>query len=102
MAVSRSRAEMASLIDRFLDGKNIGKWDWDDFTSIRITHPELDKIRVLCALLPLHFPADLRTRAYANEDGLRFLRALAAKLRNEEKFPDLAQLVAVVSKFENE
>ena len=41
---------MAVIIEQFLDGTG-GRWDWDDFVSLRIEDPELDAIRLRCARL---------------------------------------------------
>ena len=100
MAVNRTRTDIASLIERYLDGKT-RKMEWDDFLTIRITSPDLDKLRIVCGRLPLRFP-DKRGSAYANAEGLQFLRILAFRLRNEEEFPDLAQLVEDASEFGSE
>ncbi|HXG80748.1 MAG TPA: hypothetical protein VNJ05_03000 [Sphingomicrobium sp.] len=37
-------SEVESYLQDLLDGRG-GDWDWDDFTSIRITDPMLDAIR---------------------------------------------------------
>lgn len=39
MAVHYTKAEVADIIEAFLDGTR-GRWDWDDFTSLRIADPE--------------------------------------------------------------
>ena len=36
--------DVESYLEDFLDGES-GDWDWDDFSSIPITDPELDRIR---------------------------------------------------------
>lgn len=43
-----SKTEVVAYIDDFVDGKG-GDWDWDDFTSVPIDEPELDRIRLLCS-----------------------------------------------------
>ena len=40
----RSAAEVATFIREFIEGVG-GDWDWDDFESVPITDPELDRIR---------------------------------------------------------
>ena len=47
MAVKYTKAEVADIIEQFLDGTG-GRWDWDDFTSVKIVDPDLDTIRVRC------------------------------------------------------
>jgi hypothetical protein len=42
--VQRSRGEVADLIDRYLDG-DVSDDEWDDFTSVPIADPRLDRIR---------------------------------------------------------
>ncbi|QGP78041.1 hypothetical protein [Sphingobium sp. CAP-1] len=48
--VDRTPAEVEGYLRDFLDGTG-GAWDWDDFTSIGITDPDLDYIREEAALL---------------------------------------------------
>jgi hypothetical protein len=64
-----------TIIRQFLDGTG-GKWDWDDFISITIDDPELEKIRSVAATLPDRFPPTHRGH-YASEEGLRLLKELA-------------------------
>ncbi len=66
-------------IEKFLSDKG-GAYDWDDFTSIRINDPALEKIRLFCADLPVLYPP-AHCRQYCNEDGLDQLRKLASDLR---------------------
>jgi hypothetical protein len=40
----RTVAEVAGFIRDFIEGTG-GEWDWDDFVSVPITNPELEKIR---------------------------------------------------------
>ena len=47
MGIKYTRAEVADIIEQFVDGTG-GRWDWDDFTSTKIADPELDAIRVRC------------------------------------------------------
>ena len=42
-----SRDEVAQYIEDFLEGRG-GDRDWDEFTSIRIRDPDLDRIRQSC------------------------------------------------------
>ena len=40
----RTAAEVAAYLRDFIGGRG-GEWDWDDFESIPITDPDLDRIR---------------------------------------------------------
>ena len=53
--IDRSAADVAGFIRDFIDGRG-GEWDWDDFTSVPITCPELESIRAHAAMIEL--PAD--------------------------------------------
>ena len=44
--------DVVSYVQDFLNGGG-GEWDWDDFTSIRITDPMLDDIRAEAAQIEL-------------------------------------------------
>jgi hypothetical protein len=76
--IQRTSNEVAAIIGRFLDG-TIGKYDWDDFTSIQIRDPALDDVRRTCRELWLHYPP-IQQGHYCSEEGLEILRALIHKL----------------------
>jgi hypothetical protein len=57
--VRRSRKEVATYIDDFINNRG-GRWDWDDFTSVRIADPMLDEIRIRCIATHDDFPPDRR------------------------------------------
>jgi hypothetical protein len=61
----RTPAEVAGYLYDFIGGTG-GQWDWDDFTSIPITDPKLEAIRLEAELVQL--PVD--------EAGLMKLREL--------------------------
>ena len=44
---SLSKADVAKYLEDFVNNEG-GDWDWDDFTSIPIADPELDKVRQFC------------------------------------------------------
>jgi hypothetical protein len=44
MPKKRTAAEVAEYLRDFIDGTG-GDWDWDDFESVPIADPELDRIR---------------------------------------------------------
>ena len=55
--------DVRNYLQNCLDGKDSG-WDWDDFTSIRITDPHLDQIRQ--DALDLTLPLDHEGRSRLN------------------------------------
>lgn len=80
-SMKRTRAEVAEYIERFLDGSG-EKWDWDDFTSIRIADPRLDRVRLEAIDVRHRFPPD--SQGYCSDEGLAQLRALAESLRLDD------------------
>ena len=62
--------DVESYLRDFLDGAG-GDWDWDDFTSIAITDPTLERIREEAASVPL--PLD--------DEGEAALRRLLEQVR---------------------
>lgn len=75
-----TKADVANEIAAFLDGQS-GEWDWDEFISLRLSDPELDAVRLLCARLPeLDPPVD--RRHYCGEQGMNILARLADDLKN--------------------
>jgi hypothetical protein len=75
-----SRDEVSRIIAQFLDGSG-GHWDWDDFISVPLDDPELERIRKYCGDLPDVFPPE-RPGAYCSERGLGQLRELADSLKS--------------------
>ena len=71
--------DVAQLIASFLDG-SAGKWDWDDFISVRQRDPTLEAIRLECAALPDLFPPDKEGR-YCGAAGLTRLAVIASALK---------------------
>ncbi len=74
-----TRKEVAKTIEDFVNGTG-GKWDWDDFVSIRLQDSELDAIRQKCVSVRDEFPPS-DTRDYCSEAGMQVLRDLLATLR---------------------
>ncbi len=74
-----SGAEVAALIEDFLEGKG-GAWDCDDFISIRQVDQDLERVRATCAKLPERFPPSKREQ-YCSEKGLEVLRDLLARIK---------------------
>ena len=66
--VVRTRENVAQYIEDFVQGRG-GERDWDEFTSVRIKDPYLDRIRRQCLQAERNVPAlcallaELRGRA---------------------------------------
>jgi len=68
--------EMASLIDRFLEGKSLYPQEWNDFVESQLRDKELDKFRKRCYELdPL-----VNRPAPPDEDAVHELRAIVREL----------------------
>ena len=78
MAIHYTRAEVAIIIEQFLNGTG-GPWDWDDFTSIRIDDPELDAIRRRCGEL---YDEPNHPGQYCGPDGVAEMRRMIEHLRS--------------------
>lgn len=78
--MKRTREQVLGEIEKFLSDGG-GAHDWDDFTSIRIDDPELEKIRTFCVDLPELYPPT--TMQYCNEEGMNQLRKIASELRKD-------------------
>jgi hypothetical protein len=74
------RLEVADIIEAFLDGRGEG-WDWDEFISLKLPDPGLEKIRLLCGSLPESYPPTQHGH-YCGEEGLELLRTIARDLRH--------------------
>ena len=74
-----TREEVAKTIEDFVNGTG-GKWDWDDFISIRLQDAELDEVRKKCFSVRDEFPPS-DDRQYCSEAGMQVLRDLAVTLR---------------------
>lgn len=79
-AAHSSKADVVKAIDDFLGGSG-GRWDWDDFISIRLDDPVLEHVRLKAASLPDRFPPTLPGH-YASAEGMTELRRLADTLRD--------------------
>ena len=77
--MKRSKQEVVKILDDFLSGAG-GAWDWDDFTSIPIGDPELERIRIECADMREKFPPSA-CRQYCSDEGMLAIRALLENLR---------------------
>ena len=79
MAVRLTPEEVADIIEAFLN-RTGGRWDWDDFCSIRIKDPALDAIRIKC--VDLH-EEDPYSGQYCGPVGLAMMRGFVTSLRNK-------------------
>jgi hypothetical protein len=77
-----SRGQLASVLESLAEG-TAGPWDWDDFLSVPIGDPDLDRIRLRCSRLDEEFPPDEPGR-YCGEGGLAVLRQFVAELRRSD------------------
>jgi hypothetical protein len=79
-AVSRTSAEVATTIERFIGG-TCGSRDWDNFIcGSRIADRRLEEVRNRCASLPALYPPTERGH-YCSAEGLAELRKMAGQLR---------------------
>ena len=69
-----SAAEVASYLRDFIENRS-RSWDWDDFTSIPISDPQLERIRLRAAAV----------NSPATDEGLAVLRALLAEAEDLAK-----------------
>ena len=77
--MKRTPKEVANTIEGFIDGTGT-QWDWDGFTSIRLTDPELEKIRQRCVAIPDEFPSPDPSR-YCSDAGFDVMREIVRDLR---------------------
>lgn len=78
-AVRRTNLEVANIIEAFVEGTR-GRWDWDDFCSLKIENPELDAIRLKCCQLSDTHPPVVKGH-YWNGEGIDILREMVRNLR---------------------
>jgi hypothetical protein len=74
--------DIAAILEDFLADR-LGKWDWDDFISVPLKDPGLDRVRARCASLPEEFPPE-HPEHYCNADGFEAIRDMAEALRRIE------------------
>ena len=74
-----TREEVAKTIEDFVNGTG-GKWDWDDFTAMRLDNAELDTVRHKCFSVRDEFPST-NPQQYCSDAGMQVLRDLATSLR---------------------
>jgi hypothetical protein len=74
-----TREEVAKTIENFVSGTG-GKWDWDDFTAMRLDDPKLDAVRHKCFSVRDQFPPT-GPHQYCSDAGIQALRELVISLR---------------------
>ena len=62
-------AGVRGYISDFLEGRD-GEWDWDDFTSIALSDPELEKVRQEAEMVPLPLTEEGRAKLQSLLDRL--------------------------------
>jgi hypothetical protein len=78
MSQQLTKAEVRQILVSFLDGSG-GPYDWDDFTSMRITDPFLDHIRDRCERLWDEFPSE-RPNEYCSDSGTKIIEQFIKQL----------------------
>ncbi len=74
-----TKGEVADTLEAFISGSS-KDWDWDDFISLRLQDPELDKIQKECAVLPDKYPPKEKGQ-YCSPEGIEVLKNIVIKLR---------------------
>jgi len=77
--MKRTAEEVANTIEGFVNGTG-DQWAWDDFISIRLSDPELEKIRKRCVSIRDEFPAS-DPRVYCRDAGFTIMREIVQNLR---------------------
>jgi hypothetical protein len=70
-----NKKDVSDLIKSFLDG-SCGKWDWDDFTSVRQNDFEIEQVREELISIHDEYPPD-KLDGYCNEEGRKRLKEIA-------------------------
>jgi hypothetical protein len=76
---------MADVIEGFVDA-TLYYWGWDDFMSIRLDDPDLEKIRQRCIDVDREFPPT-GGDGYCNKEGVAWLLEAARTLRTPNSIP---------------
>lgn len=76
-----TKLELAQLLESFIDG-TCGRWEWDDFTSIRQKDPEIEKWRQELTLFDEKYPRRVATE-FCNSEGSDEMLRIAKLLREE-------------------
>ncbi len=73
--------QAATIIEAFVEDR-AGKWDWDEFTSIKKKDAFLESVRARCVSVFNDYPAKEAGR-YCSPEGLEVLRRLVKELREK-------------------
>lgn len=73
------KKEVAGIILRFVEDRDLDVWEWGEYLSIAENDPELEEIRLRCSAIRDQYPP-LNEADYCNEDGMKQLRQIAEKL----------------------
>ncbi len=76
-----TKLELAQLLESFIDG-TCGRWDWDDFTSIRQKDAEMEKLRLELSSFDEKYPRRVETE-FCNSEGRDEMLRIAKLLREQ-------------------
>ncbi len=79
--VNRSRAEVAGIIDDFVNGT--GQSDFGQFLYVTIEDPQLDSVRLRCLQMHEEYPAE-EEGYWCSPAGIDELRRIADELRRHD------------------
>jgi hypothetical protein len=68
----------ADLIERFVDDRKIGDYEWDDYTAPDSKDPLINAVQEVCRMVSFLYPAKGK---YCSSEGFGHLRELANRLR---------------------
>ncbi len=71
--------EIIKTISDFIEDKD-GKWDWDDFATVPLKNPDLERIRKECYEIRFKYPSKDK-HAYCSHEGIEALEELVSKLK---------------------
>lgn len=79
----RSNAELADFIDdAFTGAKKQGPYEWEDFTTFKSRHSNIENVRQEVIEIAKKYPAKDPKKMWCSKEGEQALRELAEKLRN--------------------
>ena len=77
-----TKDEVADTIEHLINRID-KKYEWDDFVSVPIADPYLDKIRERCSRIEEEFPVPGKKGLFINNEGLEVLRSYVKELREK-------------------
>jgi len=93
---SMKNVEASNIIRRFVKGESQHRWEWDDFSSVRHTNPDVELALTLCWYYEGLYPSENPHEYCADEGALYFLKiadALEAgrftKLKHKESIKSI-------------